>query len=213
MSVPASDLRHGARPIGSGATVGVLALQGDVGNHVRMLDTLGARARPVRVPADLEGLEALILPGGESTTMSLLLGSSGLAEPLGELVLGGLPTLGTCAGMILLANEVLDGRPDQTSYGAIDISVRRNGFGRQVSSFETDIDVKGLDEPMHAVFIRAPLVERVGPSVDVLAEVDLGEDRRPVVLSQGQVIVTSFHPELARDARLHAMLLDRVEGD
>ena len=168
-------------------------------------------------PATPEGLEALVLPGGESTTMSLLLGSSGLDADLEKMIADGLPMLGTCAGMILLAAEVLDGRPDQLSFGAIDISVRRNGFGRQVRSFETDLDVKGLDEPMHAVFIRAPIVERAGEDVEVLAEVDLPGGygaRRPVVCAEGNVIVSSFHPELPRrDARLHEKLLSKVEGD
>ena len=197
------------------ATVGVLALQGDVREHLAILDTLGATGRPLRVPEDADGIDALVLPGGESTTMSLLLRSSGLGERVGELVSGGLPVLGTCAGMILLSKDVLDGRPDQLSFGAIDLAVRRNGFGRQVASFETELDVKGLDEPMHAVFIRAPLVERAGPAVDVLAEVDLpGEGgRRPVVCAERNVLVAAFHPELAGDTRLHELLLSRVEGD
>ncbi len=196
--------------------IGVLALQGDVREHLAVLDSLGARPRTVRSPGDARGLEALVLPGGESTTMSLLLGSSGLDAELKKMIADGLPMLGTCAGMILLAAEVLDGRPDQLSFGAIDISVRRNGFGRQVRSFETDLDVKGLDEPMHAVFIRAPLVERAGEDVEVLAEVDLPGGygaRRPVVCAEGNVIVSSFHPELAGDARLHEKLLSKVEGD
>lgn len=143
--------------------------------------------------------------------MSLLLRSAGLDEAIGELVSGGLPVLGTCAGMILLSREVLDGRPDQVHFDAIDLTVRRNGFGRQVASFETDLDVKGLDEKMHAVFIRAPVVERTGGSVDVLSEVDLPDgSRRPVVCSAGSVIVSSFHPELSGDGRLHELLLDRV---
>ncbi len=195
--------------------VGVLALQGDVREHVAVLQRLGAVPVEVRSPSDVAGIEALVLPGGESTTMSMLLDSSGLSRELEEMVADGLPMLGTCAGMILLAREVVDGRPDQRSYGAIDLAVRRNGFGRQVASFETDLDVKGLDEPMHAVFIRAPLVERTGVGVEVLAEVDLpGEQgRRPVVCAEGGVIVSSFHPELAGDGRLHEQLLFNVEGD
>jgi 5'-phosphate synthase pdxT subunit len=196
--------------------VGVLALQGDVREHAAVLEDLGADPVVVRTPPDTAGLDALVVPGGESTTMSLLLASSGLEGELRQMVADGLPMLGTCAGMILLATDVLDGRPDQRSFGAIDVAVRRNGFGRQVRSFETDLDVKGLDSPMHAVFIRAPLVERVGPEVDVLAEVDLpgspGE-RRAVVCRQGHVIVSAFHPELSGDPRLHAELLRRVEGD
>ncbi|HET9092076.1 MAG TPA: pyridoxal 5'-phosphate synthase glutaminase subunit PdxT [Acidimicrobiales bacterium] len=196
--------------------VGVLALQGDVREHFVVLERLGASPVEVRSPSDVAGIEALVLPGGESTTMSMLLDSSGLSRELEQMVADGLPMLGTCAGMILLAREVLDGRPDQRSYGAIDLAVRRNGFGRQVASFETDLDVKGLDEPMHAVFIRAPLVERTGTQVEVLAEVDLpGEEgrRRPVVCAEGNVIVSSFHPELAGDGRLHEQLLFNVEGD
>ena len=212
MSVTEGRAGRGLRP----RDVGVLALQGDVREHLAMLESVGARARAVRTPEDARGIDALVLPGGESTTMSLLLRSSGLDVELEQMVADGLPMLGTCAGMILLASDVLDGRPDQRSFAAIDLSVRRNGFGRQVSSFETDLDVKGLDEPMHAVFIRAPLVEGVGGSVDVLAEVDVpGQDggRRPVVCSEGNVIVSSFHPELTGDSRLHEQLLRRVEGD
>ncbi len=148
--------------------------------------------------------------------MSLLLESSGLGTELERMVADGLPMLGTCAGMILLATEVLDGRSDQISFGAIDLSVRRNGFGRQVRSFETDLDVKGMDDPMHAVFIRAPVVVRAGEHVDVLAEVDLPGGygaRCPVVCTEGNVIVSSFHPELTGDSRLHELLLSKVEGD
>jgi 5'-phosphate synthase pdxT subunit len=195
--------------------VGVLALQGDVREHVFVLEDLGAEPVVVRARNDVRGIEALVLPGGESTTMSLLLASSGLDEEVARMVADGLPMLGTCAGMILLASEVREGRVDQRSFNAIDVGVTRNGFGRQVASFETDLDVKGLDEPMHAVFIRAPLVERVGEGVDVLAEVDLPgtSERRPVVCEQENVIVSSFHPELSGDGRLHERLLSRIEGD
>ena len=199
-----------------GHAIGVLALQGDVREHFSVLNGLGARASAVRYPSDLDGLEALVLPGGESTTMSMLLESAGLTAPLAQRIGEGLPVLGTCAGMILLADEVLDGRPDQVSFAAIDITVRRNGFGRQVRSFETDLDVKGLDEAMHAVFIRAPLVEQAGDDVEILSEVELPDtdgERRPVVCAQGNVIVASFHPELAGDGRLHELLISRVEGD
>ncbi|MGH9059695.1 MAG: pyridoxal 5'-phosphate synthase glutaminase subunit PdxT, partial [Acidimicrobiales bacterium] len=167
--------------------IGVLALQGEVGAHLRALAELGVTARPVRTPHDLDAVDALVMPGGESTTMSLLLVSSGLAEPLRRRLDDGMAAFGTCAGMILLASEVSDGRPDQLRLGAIDISVRRNGFGRQVDSFETDLDVAGMEGgPLHAVFIRAPFVERVGPDVDVLATV-VGPDgaARPVVCRQG----------------------------
>ena len=185
--------------------VGVLALQGDVREHAAALDAAGADAVAVRRPDDLAALDAIVLPGGESTTMSLLLQSSNLFEPLAERLADGLPALGTCAGMILLAADVLDGRPDQRSFGAIDVGVRRNGFGRQVDSFEADLDIAGVPGgPVPAVFIRAPYVERVGDGVEVLADVD----GRPVVCRQGAVLVTSFHPELTDDVRLHRLFLE-----
>jgi 5'-phosphate synthase pdxT subunit len=186
--------------------VGVLALQGAFVAHQRALESVGARTRQVRQPGDLEGIDALVMPGGESTTMSKLLTSSGLFDDVKALLSDGLPVLGTCAGMILLASEVLDGRPDQLSFGAIDISVQRNGYGRQVDSFETDLDVAGFDHPFHAVFIRAPKVAAVGSNVEVLAEYD----GVPVVARQGHVMVASFHPELTGDARLHAKFLQEV---
>ena len=192
--------------------VGILALQGDVREHARAFAELGAPAIEVRTPADLAQVELLVLPGGESTTMSLLLESSGLLEPIRARLAGGMPAFGTCAGMILLAREVADGRTDQHQLGAIDIGVRRNGFGRQVDSFETDLDVTGLDHPIHAVFIRAPIVERVGPEVEVLASVH-GADgsERPALCRQGPVLVASFHPELSGDNRLHRLFL-QTEG-
>jgi 5'-phosphate synthase pdxT subunit len=191
--------------------VGVLALQGDVAEHLSILAGLGAPARAVRQPADLEGVGALVLPGGESTTISLLLASSGLLEPLRERLGAGMPALGTCAGMILLAREVVDGRPDQLALGAIDVVVRRNAFGRQVDSFETDLEVTGVDGgPLHAVFIRAPVVEKVGDDVEVLASVSAGGVNRPVVCRQGGVLVAAFHPELAGEGRLHGLLLEQV---
>jgi 5'-phosphate synthase pdxT subunit len=191
-----------------GMTVGVLALQGDVREHVRALDELGAAAVEVRTVDALATVDALILPGGESTTMSLLLESSGLLAPLQARLQAGMPAFGTCAGMILLASEIVDGRPDQRRLGAIDIGVRRNAFGRQVNSFETALDVDGLTGPLSAVFIRAPIVEWVGPEVSVLAAVT-GSDgvSRPVVCRQGPVLVTAFHPELAGDLRLHQLFL------
>lgn len=188
--------------------VGVLALQGDVREHAAILDGLGTEVVEVRRPADLDRVDALVLPGGESTTLLLLLASSGLAEPLGDRLAAGMPALGTCAGMILLGGEVLDGRPGQRGLGAIDVSVRRNAFGRQVASFEADLDVAGVDDPMHAVFIRAPVVEKTGDDVEVLATIRLGEDERPVVCRQGNVVVASFHPELSGDGRLHALMLE-----
>ena len=188
-------------------TVGVLALQGAVALHARALERLGAEVVEVRTPEQLAGVDALVIPGGESTTISKLLEANELFEPLAARLADGLPVLGTCAGMIVLAREVLDGRADQRCFGAIDISVRRNAFGRQVDSFEADLVVSGLDEaPVHAVFIRAPFVERVGPDVEVLAEVDL----HPVACRQGAVLVTSFHPELSPDLRVHELFLDQV---
>jgi 5'-phosphate synthase pdxT subunit len=188
--------------------VAVLGLQGDVREHVRALAELGVAPVEVRTPADLASVDALVLPGGESTTMSLLLESSGLLAPLRDRLSEGMPAFGTCAGMILLAADVLDGRPDQERLGAIDIGVRRNAFGRQVDSFETDLVVTGLDGPFHAVFIRAPLVEWVGPGVEILATVT-GTDgtSRPVVCRQGPVLVAAFHPELSGDLRLHEVFL------
>jgi 5'-phosphate synthase pdxT subunit len=190
----------------NGPVVGVLALQGAFAAHRRALTELGARTREVRTPADLDSVDALVMPGGESTTMSRLLDTSGLFDPLGERIAAGLAVFGTCAGMILLAADVTDGRPDQRSFAAIDLGVRRNGYGRQVDSFEADLDVKGLDRPFHAMFIRAPVVERVGPAVDVLAE----HDGAVVLARHGAVLVSSFHPELTADGRLHALFLQEV---
>jgi 5'-phosphate synthase pdxT subunit len=190
----------------NGPTVGVLALQGAFAAHARTLADNGARTREVRTPADLAEVDALVMPGGESTTMSRLLTTSGLFDSLAERLADGLPVFGTCAGMILLATDVADGRPDQRSFGAIDLGVRRNGYGRQVDSFEADLDVKGLDGPFHAVFIRAPVVERIGAGVDVLAE----HDGATVLARSGSVFVSSFHPELTADGRLHALFLQEV---
>ena len=188
--------------------VGILALQGDVREHARVLADLGAAPIEVRVPEELAGIDALILPGGESTTVSMLLESSGLFDPIADRLSEGMPALGTCAGMILLASEVLDGRRDQRCFGAIDLSVRRNAFGRQVDSFETDLEVSQVTGgPMRAVFIRAPVVERAGPGVEVLARVSAS---RPVVCRQGRILVAAFHPELAGDWRLHELFLSSV---
>ena len=184
--------------------VGVLALQGDVREHSAALDALGADTVEVRTAGDLAAVDALILPGGESTTMSLLLQSSGLFDPLAERLRDGLPAFGTCAGMILLAADVLDGRPDQRSFGVVDIAVRRNAFGRQVDSFETALDVAGVGGgPVDAVFIRAPFVESVGEGVEVLAEVD----GHPVLVRQGRHMAAAFHPELSGDLRVHQLFL------
>jgi len=182
--------------------IGILALQGAVELHADMVRDAGAVALEVRTPAQLADVDALILPGGESTTMSRLLTLNELFEPIAERLASGMPAFGTCAGMILLATSVLDGRPDQRSFGMIDITVRRNAFGRQVDSFETELAVDGIaaaDDPLHAVFIRAPFVESAAPTVEVLASVD----GHPVCARQGSVLVTAFHPELSGDRRIH----------
>jgi pyridoxal 5'-phosphate synthase pdxT subunit len=191
---------------GSGRTVGVLALQGAFDVHRRRLEQLGAAAPLVRTPEDLAGLDAIVLPGGESTTMSRLLTTSGLFDELKGRLIDGLPVFGTCAGMILCAAEVLDARPDQRGFDLIDITVRRNGYGRQLDSFEADVDVAGLPERFHAVFIRAPRVERAGPDIEVLAR----HDGVPVLVRAARCTVAAFHPELSDDARLHALFLDSL---
>jgi 5'-phosphate synthase pdxT subunit len=191
----------------SSQTVGVLALQGAFAVHEQRLRECGVSARQVRTPDDLTRVDALVMPGGESTTMSKLLTTSGLFDVLASRLQEGMPVFGTCAGMILLATEVLDGRPDQRSFGAIDIAVRRNGYGRQVDSFEADLSVPSVGErPFHGVFIRAPKVERVGEGVEVLAS----HDGVPVLLRHGRVSVASFHPELSGDARLHRSFIDTL---
>jgi 5'-phosphate synthase pdxT subunit len=188
--------------------VGVLALQGAFDAHQRALASLDVHSRQVRTPAHLDGIDALVMPGGESTTMSRLLVTSGLFDPLAEMIAHGLPVFGTCAGMILMSAEVLDGRPDQRTFATVDVAVRRNGYGRQVDSFEADIDVVGLDDPFHAVFIRAPKVEHVGADVEVLA---VHEDA-PVLVRQGTVTLAAFHPEITGDARLHAQFISAMSG-
>jgi pyridoxal 5'-phosphate synthase pdxT subunit len=193
---------------GSPRRIGVLALQGDVTEHVAALERLGAEVQLVRLPADLDAIDAIVIPGGESTTLMMLIDSAGLRSPLGDRLGAGMPALGTCAGMILLSNEVLDGRPDQQPFGAIDISVRRNAFGRQTESFEADIDVHHFETPMHAVFIRAPAIERLGSGVEQLASVEVEGEMRVVCAREGGVTVASFHPELAGDDRLHQLLLN-----
>lgn len=192
--------------IAGGGRVGVLALQGAFAAHELTLKGLGVETAEVRTREDLAKVGALVMPGGESTTMSRLLETSGLFDDLKARLSDGLPVFGTCAGMILLASDVLDGRPDQRSFGAIDLTVQRNGYGRQVDSFETDIDVDGLDSPFHAVFIRAPKVVAVGTGVNVVAT----HDGVPVLARQGHVMVASFHPELTADDRLHAMFLELI---
>jgi pyridoxal 5'-phosphate synthase pdxT subunit len=180
--------------------VGILALQGGFEAHAKVLRALGHEPREVRVPADLEGLDALIIPGGESTVMTLGIEREGLAEPLRALVGDGLPVLGTCAGMIML---------DRDHLGLLDIRTRRNAFGRQLRSFEADLDIDGVPGgPVHAVFIRAPWVTEHGPDVDVLASVD----GHPVAIRQGNLLALSFHPELSGEARLHELLLALANG-
>jgi 5'-phosphate synthase pdxT subunit len=194
-----------------GPKIGILALQGASALHAEAVGALGAQPVEVRGPEDLAGVEAVILPGGESTTMSRLLDTSGLFDALALRLADGLPAFGTCAGMILLAGEILDGRPDQRCFGAIDVAVRRNAFGRQVDSFETPVSVAGLTGgDFVATFIRAPVVERVGAGVEVLATVPgPGEEdeAQPVLCRQGPVMVAAFHPELSDDLRLHQAFL------
>jgi pyridoxal 5'-phosphate synthase pdxT subunit len=192
-------------------TVGVFALQGDVREHLAMLDTLGARAIGVRRHGELEQCDGLVIPGGESTTIFKLARTFDLFEPIRQRIKEGLPVLGTCAGMIMLAERVEDGTPDQETLGGLDITVRRNAFGRQVDSFEGDVDFAGLDEPVHAIFIRAPWVEQTGPGVEVLARVDGGPAAgRIVAVRQGPLMATSFHPEVGGDARIHRLFLNLV---
>ena len=187
--------------------IGVLALQGDVREHVAALEDAGARTVLVRTAAHLEGLDGLVVPGGESTAIGRLLDVFGLLAPLRAGVRAGLPTYGSCAGMVLLADEVVDGLPGQPLLGGLDVTVRRNAFGRQVASFETDLPVQGVPGgDVHAVFIRAPWVERVGDDVEVLARAG----GHPVVVRQGALLATSFHPELTGDRRVHAMFVEMV---
>ncbi|MDT7743662.1 MAG: pyridoxal 5-phosphate synthase pdxT subunit [Actinomycetota bacterium] len=199
----------------AGPPVGVLALQGNVAEHLDALRACGADPRPVRRPGELEQVAGLVLPGGESTTLSKLLVAFDLLDPLRERLAEGLPAFGSCAGMILLAREAIDGRPDQHQLGALDIVVRRNAFGRQVQSFETDLSVTGVGGgPVRAVFIRAPWVESVGRGVDVLARVPSSvggaASGKVVAVRQGPVMATAFHPEQTGDARLHDLFLRRV---
>ncbi|MBO0708933.1 MAG: pyridoxal 5'-phosphate synthase glutaminase subunit PdxT [Candidatus Dormibacteraeota bacterium] len=185
--------------------IGVLAMQGAFADHARVLERLGARARLVRSAADLEGLDGLVLPGGESTSMQILLERMGLWEPVRRLVLEGMPTLGTCAGMILLSHHITDGREGQRSFDALPITVRRNGYGRQVASFETPLQIEGLGADFPGVFIRAPLVEDAG-GAEVLSTLD----GHPVAVRQGRVMALGFHPELSGDDRLHRVFLELV---
>ncbi len=191
--------------------IGVLALQGDVREHFHALAECGAEPVAVRRIAELDSVDGLVLPGGESTTISKLLGVFELLEPLRARLRDGMPAFGSCAGMILLASEVLDTRPDMEVLRGIDMTVRRNAFGRQVDSFETDLAFEGLDEPVRAVFIRAPWVERAGAGVEVLATVPDGPAAgRVVAVRAGNVLATSFHPEVTGDLRVHATFVDIV---
>jgi 5'-phosphate synthase pdxT subunit len=185
-------------------TIGVLAVQGDVREHVRVLTALGARAHGVRRPSELTDLDGLVIPGGESTTMDKLVRAFDLFGPLRALIAGGLPVYGSCAGMIMLADRIAEGRPDQQTLGGLDITVRRNAFGRQVDSFEEDIPFAGVEGgPMRAVFIRAPWVEDAGDGVDVLARAA----GRIVAVRQGALLATSFHPEVTGDTRVHELFV------
>ena len=193
--------------------VGVLALQGDVREHLAALTACGATARPVRRPAELAGLAGIVLPGGESTTIDKLSRIFEVRDPLVAALRSGLPAYGSCAGMILLADEVLDGTHDQQTFGGLAITVRRNAFGRQVESFESDVELAGVGGgPMHAVFIRAPWVESVGDDVEVLATVTPPGTDEPKIIAvrQGRLLATSFHPEVTDDLRVHRYFLEMV---
>ncbi|WP_240322815.1 pyridoxal 5'-phosphate synthase glutaminase subunit PdxT [Austwickia chelonae] len=195
-------------------TIGVLAVQGDVREHAAALERCGSRPVLVRRTSELESLHGLVIPGGESTVMDKLVRAFGLQQQLRELISRGTPVYGSCAGMIMLADEVLDGHPEQETLGGLDVVVRRNAFGRQVDSFEEDLIVRGIadaEAPLRAVFIRAPWVEAVGPQVEVLAEVGTeGAGRRAVAIRQGGLLATSFHPEIGGDDRIHAAFVAMV---
>ncbi len=197
-----------ARPV-----VGVLALQGDVSEHARILRECGADAVPVRRPSELDGLDGIVVPGGESTTMGKLVTELGLLQPLRDAVAAGLPAYGTCAGMIMLAGKLVDATRDQQTIGGMDMVVRRNAFGRQVDSFEGDLAFAGIDGPLRAVFIRAPWVESVGDEVEVLARIESGPAAGMIVAArQGNVLATAFHPELTGDQRVHRLFLELVRA-
>ena len=202
-----TDLSHDA-PL-----VGVFALQGDVREHRAMLERAGARTVAVRRPSELEGLDGIVLPGGESTTMYKLARTFELFEPLRQAIREGMPAYGTCAGMIMLADHIENGIVGQETIGGLDVVVRRNAFGRQVDSFEADLDVTGLERPFHAMFIRAPWVEKVGQDVEVVARVASGEAvGRIVAVRQANLLATSFHPEITGDHRMHALFVDMLRS-
>ena len=189
-------------------TVGVLALQGDVREHLAVLAGLGAQAVPVRRERDLDGVAGLVIPGGESTVMDKLSRAFGLREPLRTRIVDGMPVYGTCAGLSMLSDRVLDALPDQQTLGGLDVTVRRNAFGTQLESFETDLEVDSFDgPPVHAAFIRAPVVEQVGPAAEAIATL---EDGRVVAVRQGNLLGTSFHPELTGETRFHELFLTLV---
>lgn len=188
------------------ATIGVLALQGAFDAHVQHLSALDADVRLVKSANDLHEVNGLVIPGGESTTMSNLLVASGLGKTLSKKIDDGLPVFGTCAGMIVMAQLIIDGRPDQIVLNAMDIEVRRNGYGRQNDSFEQDIDIKSFDVPFHALFIRAPIIEKLGDDVEVLSTVN----GHPVLVRQGTALASSFHPELVPDLRVHEIFISIV---
>ena len=192
-------------------TVGVLALQGDVREHLHALTAVGATAVPVRRERELDAVDALVLPGGESTTMDKLLRAFDLFGPVQARLRAGMPAYGSCAGMILLADRVLGGIEGQQTLGGVDVTVRRNAFGRQVESFETDLSIEGIEAPVHGVFIRAPWVEQVGPAATVLSRVAVGPAAgRIVAVRQGPLLVTSFHPEVTGDTRVHQLFVEIV---
>jgi 5'-phosphate synthase pdxT subunit len=194
-------------------TIGVLAVQGDVREHLHVLTSLGVRAVTVRRPLELDAVDALVIPGGESTTMDKLVRAFDLHEPLRKRIGAGMPAYGSCAGMIMLADRIADARPDQQTLGGLDITVRRNAFGRQVDSFEEDIHFSGLDGLVRAVFIRAPWVEHTGPGVEVLARVEEGPAAgRIVAVRQGALLATSFHPEVSGDHRVHGLFVELVRA-
>jgi pyridoxal 5'-phosphate synthase pdxT subunit len=188
--------------------IGVLALQGDVREHVRALEEADGEARPVRRLAEIEAVDGLVIPGGESTTLWRLAIAFDLMDPLRKLIQGGLPAFGSCAGMIMLADRLQDGVQGQQTFGGIDMTVRRNAFGRQVDSFERDIRIAGDPAPFHAVFIRAPWVERAGPAVTVLGD----DNGRIIAVRQGPLLATAFHPELTQDRRIHELFTQMVKG-
>jgi 5'-phosphate synthase pdxT subunit len=193
-------------------TIGVLALQGDVREHRRVLESCGAPTVAVRRPEELEQVGALVIPGGESTTMWKLARTFDLLDPLRKRVEQGMPAYGSCAGMIMLADRLLDGAAGQETIGGIDMLVRRNAFGRQVDSFEGDVRMTGLEVPFHAVFIRAPWVESIGENAEVLGRAESGDSAgRIVAVRQGHLLATSFHPELTGDPRIHELFLEMVK--